>query len=360
MKKLILLTLFAPLAWLNAQVYTPNGNIQGSSGNNNLGVGEQSPNARVHIRERAGIGRLLDVGQGAGIMGGGFEYTDYPLELRFTDNSTPTPIANDLRARLYNSGRFDLGDDFTNHQVLSDTRLAIANSMQVFSSFNSYSRLQGNRLSWSNPGSDEFYLSFYNPASSANINVARFSSDGHLTLTNSNPNINATGQPTKQTYGLSILNSGWRNHDYAFDITTGHGQVFTVGNAGTVHIGHGLNRNIPWDPDGDFKLWVEDGIRTERVKVDIAEENEWADYVFEEDYAHMPIEKLKAFIKEHKHLPGVPSAQEVVAEGIDLGEMNKILLEKIEELTLYILHLKEEIDQLKDVNTKLQKTPGND
>lgn len=374
MRKILFFLAIGACSFVNAQIYTPGGTIQGNSGNNNLGVGEQNPTARVHIRERDGIGLLLDVGQGSGIMGGGFEYTDYPLELRYTDNNaTPAPIVNTLRARLHNSGRFDLGTDFTSYQVLPETRLAIANSMQVFSNLNTYTRLQGNRLSWSNTGSSDFHLSFYNQSTSTDVNVASFTAagntflrgnlgvgitpahrfhitsvggddlltltnNGHLTLTNINPTIN-TASPVKQTYGLSIVNSGWRNHDYAFDITTGHGQVFTVANTGTVHIGYQLNRDIPWDPDGDFSLWVKNGIRTERVKVDIAEENEWADYVFEEDYVLMPIEELEAYIKQHKHLPGVPSAQEVVDEGIDLGEMNKILLEKIEELTLRIIEL---------------------
>jgi hypothetical protein len=75
------------------------------------------------------------------------------------------------------------------------------------------------------------------------------------------------------------------------------------------------------------------------VRVDIANENGWADYVFEEDYVLMPTAELEAYIKEHKHLPGVPSAQEVVEEGIDLAEMNKILLEKVEELTLRVIEL---------------------
>jgi len=109
-----------------------------------------------------------------------------------------------------------------------------------------------------------------------------------------------------------------------------------------VHIGPNLNWGIPWSTSGAFKLYVEGGIRTERVKVDVANLNGWADYVFEEDYVLMPIEELEAFIKEHKHLPGVPSAEEDVKNGIDLAEMNKILLEKIEELTLRVIEIEKQ------------------
>ncbi|MDZ7847508.1 MAG: hypothetical protein U5L96_12490 [Owenweeksia sp.] len=343
MKKFLSLLFIGSLSWVNAQVYTPGGIIQGSSENNFLGVGEPDPNARVHIRERAGVGLLLDVGLGGAIMFGGNEYTDYPLELRLSDNSISPAINNELRARLHNSGRMDLGTDFSTYEVFPTTRLALLNALQVFNATDNYSRLQNNRLSWSNPGSDGFYLSFYDPDTSSydpdtssDLDVATFTPNGHLTITNSNPTVN-TNPTTRLTYGLSIENNGVRNHDYALSITTGQGELFTVSNAGTVHIGSSLNRDIPFDPNGDFKLWVEDGIRTERVRVDIAAENDWADYVFEEDYVLMPIEELEAFIKEHKHLPGVPGAKEVVENGVDLGEMNKILLEKVEELTLHVI-----------------------
>ena len=59
----------------------------------------------------------------------------------------------------------------------------------------------------------------------------------------------------------------------------------------------------------------------------------------------MPIDELEAYIKEHKHLPGVPSSEEVKREGIDVAEMNKILLEKIEELTLRVIELEKEANQ---------------
>ena len=71
--------------------------------------------------------------------------------------------------------------------------------------------------------------------------------------------------------------------------------------------------------------------------------NGWADYVFESDYQMLSTEELEAYIKEHGHLPGVPSAEEVVENGLDLGEMNKILLEKVEELTLRVLELEKQV-----------------
>lgn len=71
------------------------------------------------------------------------------------------------------------------------------------------------------------------------------------------------------------------------------------------------------------------------------------DYVFEDDYALMPIEEMKAFIKSNGHLPGLPTAEQVAANGFDLGQTSLKTLEKVEELALYVIQLKEENDGLR-------------
>jgi hypothetical protein len=87
----------------------------------------------------------------------------------------------------------------------------------------------------------------------------------------------------------------------------------------------------------------------------------WPDYVFADDYRLMPIEDLEKSIRQHKHLPNIPSAAEVTAEkGIVLGEMNRKLLEKVEELTLYIIQLKKENNSLEQRLNKIEtKLAGN-
>lgn len=97
----------------------------------------------------------------------------------------------------------------------------------------------------------------------------------------------------------------------------------------------------------EYKLFVRQGIRTEKVKVDIAS-GVWADYVFKNDYNLKPLEEVEAFINTNGHLPNVPSAKEIETEGLNLGEMDAKLLEKIEELTLYIIELKKEVNELKN------------
>lgn len=72
------------------------------------------------------------------------------------------------------------------------------------------------------------------------------------------------------------------------------------------------------------------------------------DYVFSPTYNLMSLSELRIFIRENSHLPNVPSAAEYEKTGVDLGEMNRVLLEKVEELTLYILQLEERVNQLED------------
>ena len=74
---------------------------------------------------------------------------------------------------------------------------------------------------------------------------------------------------------------------------------------------------------------------------------DWPDYVFAPEYKLTTLPELDRYVKEEGHLPGVPSAEEIGDEGIKLGEMNAILLQKVEELTLYVIELQKQIDELK-------------
>ena len=85
-------------------------------------------------------------------------------------------------------------------------------------------------------------------------------------------------------------------------------------------------------------------IRAEEVKVCLAQ---GCDFVFEEDYPLMSLKDLSAFITKNKHLPEIAPAAIMESEGINLSEMNAKLLQKIEELTLYVIDLQKQIDELK-------------
>ena len=89
------------------------------------------------------------------------------------------------------------------------------------------------------------------------------------------------------------------------------------------------------------KLSVNGKIRAKEVKVETAN---WPDYVFEPSYLLPDLKTTEQFIKENKHLPEIPSAEEVKANGINLGEINAKLLKKVEELTLYLIEQNRRLD----------------
>lgn len=94
------------------------------------------------------------------------------------------------------------------------------------------------------------------------------------------------------------------------------------------------------------KLEVNGTIHAKEVRVDLTG---WPDYVFEKGYKLPSLKEVEKHIKENGHLENIPAAEEVEKEGIKLGEMNAKLLQKIEELTLYILQQDKRIKELEDI-----------
>jgi hypothetical protein len=104
-----------------------------------------------------------------------------------------------------------------------------------------------------------------------------------------------------------------------------------------------------------YRLFVQTGILTEKVKVALVNSGAWADYVFDKNYKLKSLEEVKKYIDTNKHLPGVLSAEELKADGgIDLGSMDAKLMEKIEELTLYVIQLNEKNKELTERIKKLE------
>jgi len=101
----------------------------------------------------------------------------------------------------------------------------------------------------------------------------------------------------------------------------------------------------------DAKLAVKGQVHAQEVKVDLNGAVA-PDYVFEKDYQLTSLEEIKNYIDQNKHLPEVPSAKEMEKNGVQLGEMNMLLLKKIEELTLYIINQQKQIDELKKTYKK--------
>lgn len=104
-----------------------------------------------------------------------------------------------------------------------------------------------------------------------------------------------------------------------------------------------------------YNLYVSQGILTPKLKIGVPGQSTWADYVFSKEYKLKSLKEVEDYIQQHGHLPGVPSAEEVVQEGIDVAKMDAKLLEKIEELTLYLIEVKKENAMLKEQNAEILK-----
>lgn len=131
---------------------------------------------------------------------------------------------------------------------------------------------------------------------------------------------NATGFITFGTGGLLATNERMR-----------------INNLGNVGIG---------TSNPDAKLAVKGTIHAQEVKVDLLGAMA-PDYVFEENYKLLSLQNLKEYIQQNKHLPEVPSAQEMEENGINLKMMNLLLLKKVEELTLHLIELEKQVNELK-------------
>ena len=140
-------------------------------------------------------------------------------------------------------------------------------------------------------------------------------------------------QTDKTSSGLYLTNYGDSEHNSSLFIKVG----------GNVGIGEINPKN---------KLDVKGTIHSQEVKVDMLG---WSDFVFKKEYNLPTLTEVEKHIREKGHLENIPSEKEVLENGINLGEMNAKLLQKIEELTLYMIDIKKENDQMKADNLELKK-----
>lgn len=123
--------------------------------------------------------------------------------------------------------------------------------------------------------------------------------------------------------------------------TAGTGSGLTLLKDGSIGIGTVLSSN-----PNNYKLAVNGTLGAKEVKVEISSLT-WSDFVFSDNYKLKSIKEVENYINEKNHLPDIPTANEVEKNGVNLGEMDAKLLQKIEELTLYVIDLQKQVDDLK-------------
>jgi hypothetical protein len=148
-----------------------------------------------------------------------------------------------------------------------------------------------------------------------------FGSNGEVSIT-SNNSTNAA---------LYVKSNGAGN---VVSFLDGANTAFTILDGGNVGIGTATPTEA---------LSVNGKIRSKEVKVETAN---WPDYVFKPSYQLTPLSEVKLYIDKNQHLPEMPSEQEIAKNGQNLGEINKLLVKKIEELTLYLITLENRVKEL--------------
>jgi hypothetical protein len=121
--------------------------------------------------------------------------------------------------------------------------------------------------------------------------------------------------------------------------------IFGVGSSRFFDLRSSSNSVLLRVEEATGNMYVDGKITAKEVEV---KSDVWADYVFHDDYKLKSLNEVEAFIKENKHLPGIPSEKEVIENGLSVGEMNRKMMEKIEELTLYVIELEKEVKKLKN------------
>jgi hypothetical protein len=176
---------------------------------------------------------------------------------------------------------------------------------------------------------------------------------------NINPATDADGKPTsrnnqptaayRQAWALTFGSGEYHNN---FSIWGGRYASANTPLVPMFNITSGGNVSIGTTDPGQYKLAVEGCIGARRVKVT---QQPWADFVFEPSYVLPSIEAVEAHIREKGHLQGIPSASEIARDGLDIGDMQQKQMQKIEELTLYVIDLHKKLSQQQKIIEEQQQ-----
>ena len=202
---------------------------------------------------------------------------------------------------------------------------------------------------------NESWLNFYNDVNSSRISISHNSATNKLDIYD-----RTAGDWARIHTGEYIIGNG----DSKISEDASGNMTFTDTNVGTKTLAQLVNGGLWENNTGHIvyasgnvavgnsttsrNLHVYGNIYSKEVKVQY--DLPAPDYVFEKDYELMELDKLEKYLKDNKHLPEIPSAKEIKENGIELAEMNMLLLKKVEELTLYILQQEKRIEKLENKN----------
>lgn len=194
-------------------------------------------------------------------------------------------------------------------------------------------------------GGDHFFIT-----PTGNVGIGTSSPATKLHVSGGGLRISSSGEALG-IYGNNPFVQFWHNNVAKFYMQQlGNDMHFgnsTGNNSGRLFLGAAEVAINTSGPAPGYSLSVGGEIICEELRVELQGNGPWPDYVFAKDYHLRPLSELKSFIETNKHLPNIPAAAQVEKEGFDVGDMNRRLLEKVEELTLYLLHQQDEINELR-------------
>jgi hypothetical protein len=172
---------------------------------------------------------------------------------------------------------------------------------------------------------------------SGNINVDQ----NHLNNGTISPGPGLNFGPSNSGEGIASKRTSGGNQ-FGLDFYTQYIPRMSITNSGNVGIG---------TTNPQYKLSVNGTIQAKEVRV----ETGWADYVFDKNYKLRSLKEVQDYIIDKKHLPDVPSAKEIQQNGLAVADMQTKMMQKIEELTLYIISQNQQIEQLQQKVAQLEK-----
>ena len=302
-------------------------------GNGNVGIGNSNPSERLHVNGGFQVSGLAGVGDRNVIVDSQGKFKIGAVGNSDTDwIETATAVYN-------NSKNIGIGT-LSPQYPLSVTGQANSAAMSLFTPDGVF--VGGGLLEMNGYGIDAYEVGFLNT----------FDAD-LLLQTNSTGNV-GIGTDVNLASKLTIEGPDNNGTIAALEIRSeGNGQTMLIdGNeidikTGNLHINASSGRPVTigtFDVANGYQLSVGGRIIAEEVRVQL--EGSWPDYVFAEDYELMPLEDLEQAISENGHLPGIPAAEILEKEGLDTGEMQRKVMEKIEELTLHVIALNKKIIEL--------------
>jgi len=274
---------------------------------------------------------------------------------------TTTP---DMKFSVYSAENSLVRFHYTGSSTISGFRLGRSGSFGDFINLSSGFGIGAGSSSGNLPLNSQnlTHVDLFINSTTNNVGIGTTTPLDRLTVTGGNVTI---GNTTNQEYSLTFRPSdntarnalvGYSSNTVAADyigLKSNWGSIRFSTNGGNEVVRITANERVGiGTSDPQSKLAVEGTIRAKEIKV--MEVIGAPDYVFEADYNLRTLEATKAYIEENKHLPEIPSAAEMEANGIELGDMNMRLLKKIEELTLYMIEINKQVQELKAENQSLK------